>query len=125
MKRFLKLFHYGEKGFTLIELLIIVAILGILAVIIIPNVITFISTGHVAAANEEVASVETAAMAYYADNEAWPADDAALFSENYTSADAIGTYGFDSYGKVTVADGDPWPKNDAVTWNSSAHKWEK
>jgi len=74
MKRFLK-FRYGEKGFTLLELLIVVAILGILAAVLVPNLASFLGTGKVAAANTEVANVETAALAYYADNDGvWPTD---------------------------------------------------
>jgi prepilin-type N-terminal cleavage/methylation domain-containing protein len=58
-----KSFFGGEKGFTLLELLIIVAILGILAGTIIPNVTSFIGKGQVAAANSELAEVGTAAQA--------------------------------------------------------------
>jgi len=65
----------SEQGLTLIELLIVIGILGILATVVIVNVISFLSTGQVAAANTEVASVESAARAYYADhNDTWPPD---------------------------------------------------
>jgi type IV pilus assembly protein PilA len=62
-KKFLNSFRAGESGFTLIELLIVIAILGILAAVIIPNVSKFIGTSHVSAANSELAQVGTAAQA--------------------------------------------------------------
>jgi prepilin-type N-terminal cleavage/methylation domain-containing protein len=86
MKRILgrvkRAFRYGEKGFTLIELLIVVAILGILAAVIIPNVTAFIATGNLNAANTEVENVKTASLAFYADWSVWPDD-----SDNLTSGD--------------------------------------
>ena len=68
MKRFLKHFRYGQKGFTLIELLVVVAILGVLAAVVIPNVGKFMGAGTVEAANTEAHNVQLAVVAYMVDN---------------------------------------------------------
>lgn len=57
----------GEKGFTLIELLIVVAILGVLAAIVIPNVGRFIGRGKTEAAATELASVQAAVFSMMVD----------------------------------------------------------
>ena len=59
----------GEKGFTLIELLIVVAILGVLAAVVIPNVGRFIGRGETEAADTEFANVQTAIIAMMVDNQ--------------------------------------------------------
>lgn len=58
----------GEKGFTLIELLIVVAILGVLAAVVIPNVGRFIGRGEKEAWETELSNIQSAVVAMMVDN---------------------------------------------------------
>ncbi|MDD5038421.1 MAG: type II secretion system protein [Dehalococcoidales bacterium] len=57
-----------EKGFTLIELLIVVAILGVLAAVVIPNVGRFIGRGKTEAAATEFTNIQSALISMMVDN---------------------------------------------------------
>jgi prepilin-type N-terminal cleavage/methylation domain-containing protein len=63
-----KLNKKNQKGFTLIELMIVIAIIGILAAIAIPNFISYRKRSYNTAANSDMKNVYTAAQAYYTDN---------------------------------------------------------
>jgi type IV pilus assembly protein PilA len=65
----MRLLKRGEKGFTLIELLIVVAILGVLAAVVIPNVGRFIGRGETEAGETELSNVQSAVVAMMVDNQ--------------------------------------------------------
>jgi type IV pilus assembly protein PilA len=107
VRKLARTMHSGEKGLTLIELLIVIAILGIIAAVIIPNIAGFMVSGRIAAANDEEANVRTAALGYYAGvgNNTWPTNSTLLTTTGYLSGTLKADYTFDPDGWISGGDG--------------------
>lgn len=118
----MKNLRHGEKGFTLIELLVVVAILGILAAVIILNVMGMMGTGRVEAANTEAHNVQIAVLAAMVDNDVFeltsdftvgPGDTniGGLNISGFYTGTLEATYTFNSDGSIsgaTAGSGSKW-----------------
>jgi type IV pilus assembly protein PilA len=72
----------NEKGFTLIELMIVIAIIGILAAIAIPQFNAYRARSFNAGANTDLRNAMTAQEGYYTDHDTYT-DDAADLTGDY------------------------------------------
>lgn len=91
---FTKFIKRDERGFTLIELMIVIAIIGILAAIAIPQFSAYRTRSYNAGANADLRNAATAQEAYYVDESTYTSDVSNLEGSSY------GLYTTD---KVTVA----------------------
>lgn len=62
----------NRKGFTLIELLIVVAIIGILAAIAIPQFSSYRAKAYNSASTSDLKNAKTNLESYFADNQMYP-----------------------------------------------------
>ena len=68
----LKKFRKNEEGFTLIELLIVVAIIGILAAIAIPQFSKYRQNAYNAAAQSDLKTMKTELEGYFVEEFSYP-----------------------------------------------------
>ena len=83
-----------DEGFTLIELMIVIAIIGILAAIAIPQFSAYRMRSYNSAAEADLRNAATAQEAYYVDNQTYKADPNGLLGS---------TYGFFTTARVTIS----------------------
>ncbi len=83
----------NKKGFTLIELMIVIAIIGILAAIAIPQFTAYKKRGYNASAKSDLKNIYTAAQAYFGDHP----------TETFTTTAHLAPFGYQSGAGVTIA----------------------
>ena len=102
-----------EEGFTLIELMIVIAIIGILAAIAIPQFSAYRKRSYNAAAQSDVRNIATAQEAYYIDE--------STYCNDYSSLTGS-SYGYYQSGNVTVETSGTADVYTITGYNSSGDK---
>ena len=77
------------KGFTLIELMIVIAIIGILAAIAVPQFNAYRLKGYNAGGKSDVKNASIAQEAYYDDNKTFTSDLANLISYGFRQTQSV------------------------------------
>ena len=67
------MWRIDRKGFTLVEIMIVVAIIGLLAAIAIPNFVNARATAAANACRANLRQLESAIQMFMIDNGSWPA----------------------------------------------------
>ena len=93
-----------QGGFTLIELMIVVAIIGVLSAVAIPQYQNYVARAQVSEGFSLLASGKMAVAEYYNENGTYPADNATarLSAANTIIGKYVGSVTVDA-GKLTVA----------------------
>lgn len=68
----------NQKGFTLIELMVVLAIIGVLAALIVPNVLSRADDARITAARTDVGNLMQALKLYKLDNQRFPSGEQGL-----------------------------------------------
>ncbi|MBK6652151.1 MAG: type II secretion system major pseudopilin GspG [Betaproteobacteria bacterium] len=75
-----KPFAPRQRGFTLIELMVVLVIIGVLAALIVPNVLDRADDARVTAARTDVSNLSQALKLYKLDNQRYPSSEQGLQS---------------------------------------------
>ncbi|MET0320422.1 MAG: type II secretion system major pseudopilin GspG [Duganella sp.] len=98
----------AARGFTLIEIMVVVVIMGVLAALVVPKLLSRTSESRVAAAKVDIATIMQSLKLYKLDNQRYPTTEQGLQAllEKPTSGPAAN--GWKAGGYLEKMPKDPW-----------------
>lgn len=98
----------GQRGFTLLEVMVVVVILGILAALVVPKIISRPDEARVMAGKQDIASLMQALKLYRLDNQRYPATEQGLQALVTKPTTAPIPLNWKSGGYIERLPKDPW-----------------
>ena len=97
-----------QRGFTLIEIMVVVVIMGVLAALVVPKLISRTGESKVAAAKVDIATIMQALKLYKLDNQRYPTTEQGLQSLIEKPTGGPAANGWKAGGYVEKMPKDPW-----------------
>ncbi len=98
----------AARGFTLIEIMVVVVIMGILASLVVPKLISRTGESRVAAARVDISTVMQALKLYKLDNQRYPTTEQGLQALTVKPTSGPAANGWKSGGYLDKLPNDPW-----------------